>query len=80
MPHLQSEGFPFPELVPNVSFEMLVLLLQNLCAAFKQETILEYKYVRFEIFTAVTMKNGVFWDFIRATRRNVPEDALLLRM
>jgi hypothetical protein len=21
-----------------------------------------YEYVRFEVFTAVTMKNGVFWD------------------
>jgi hypothetical protein len=41
--------------------------------------------VRFEVFTAVTMKNGVFWDVmrvtlvrIRATRRNIPKDAILL--
>jgi hypothetical protein len=25
-------------------------------------TLVSYKDVRFEIFTAVTMKNGVFWD------------------
>jgi hypothetical protein len=31
------------------------------------------KVVRFEVFTAVTMKNGVFW----ATRRNNPEDTIL---
>jgi hypothetical protein len=24
-------------------------------------------YVRFEVFTAVTMKNGVFWDSQRAS-------------
>jgi hypothetical protein len=32
--------------------------------------------VRFEVFSAVTMKNGVFWD-TRATRRNNPEDTIL---
>jgi hypothetical protein len=36
--------------------------------------------VRFEVFTAMTMKNGVFWDvtpFVtRATRRNIPEDTI----
>jgi hypothetical protein len=45
------------------------------------------KDVRFEVFTAVTMKNGVFWDvtprgsetsvLTRATRRNILEDAIL---
>jgi hypothetical protein len=35
-------------------------------------------YVRFEVFTAVTMKNGVFWVVTpRATRRNNPEDTIL---
>jgi hypothetical protein len=33
--------------------------------------------VRFEVFTAVTMKNGVFWVVTRATRRNNPEYTLL---
>jgi hypothetical protein len=28
--------------------------------------------VRFEVFTAVTMRNGVFWE-----RRNIPEDGIL---
>jgi hypothetical protein len=43
-------------------------------------------YVRFEGFTAVTMNNGVFWDvttdvsfLTRATRSNIPEDAILNR-
>jgi hypothetical protein len=39
------------------------------------------EYVRFEVFTAVTMKNGVFWVVVvvltRATRRNNPEDTIL---
>jgi hypothetical protein len=45
--------------------------------------------VRFEVFTAVTMKNGVFWDVMscgsckkfltRAIRHNIPEDVILLR-
>jgi hypothetical protein len=38
-------------------------------------------HVRFEVLTAVTMKNGVFWDvtpvLTRATRRNIPEDDIL---
>jgi hypothetical protein len=43
--------------------------------------------VRTRNFTAVTMKNGVFWDitpcgswksYTIATRRNIPEDAILL--
>jgi hypothetical protein len=25
-------------------------------------TLKSYIYVRFEVFTAVTMKNGIFWD------------------
>jgi hypothetical protein len=34
--------------------------------------------LRFEVFMAVTMKNGVFWDVTtRATRRNIPEDTIL---
>jgi hypothetical protein len=36
-------------------------------------------YERFEVFTAVTIKNGVFWDVLTgATRRNIPEDAILV--
>jgi hypothetical protein len=31
-------------------------------------------YVRLEVFTAVTVKIGVFWD---VTRRNIPEDTIL---
>jgi hypothetical protein len=42
--------------------------------------------VKFEVFTAVTMKNAIFWDVTppgsckthtRATRRDIPEDAIL---
>jgi hypothetical protein len=43
--------------------------------------------VRFGVFTAMTMKNGVFWDvtpccscknlLTRATWRNIPEDTIL---
>jgi hypothetical protein len=35
--------------------------------------------VRFEVFTAVTMKNGVFWVLTRATRRNNPENTILYK-
>jgi hypothetical protein len=35
-----------------------------------------YCYVRFEVFTAVSMRNAVFWDVTRVTRRNIPEDFL----
>jgi hypothetical protein len=35
-------------------------------------------HVRFQVFAAVTMKNGVFWDVLtKATRRNIPEDSIL---
>jgi hypothetical protein len=34
-------------------------------------------FVRFEVFTAVTMKNGVFWVLTRATRRKNPEYTIL---
>jgi hypothetical protein len=45
-------------------------------------TALNYAFlVRFEVFTAVTMKNGVFWVVTPcgscATRRNNPEDTIL---
>jgi hypothetical protein len=33
------------------------------------------KNVGFEVFTAVTMKNGVFWDEPHGV--NIPEDAIL---
>jgi hypothetical protein len=34
--------------------------------------------VRFEVSTAMTMKNAVFWDVtLCATWRNIPEDAIL---
>jgi hypothetical protein len=36
-----------------------------------------HTYVRFEVFMAVTMKNGVFWVLTRATWRNNPEDTIL---
>jgi hypothetical protein len=46
------------------------------------------KIVKFEVFTPVTMKNGVFWDVVpcrssetslhtRSTRRHIPEDGIL---
>jgi hypothetical protein len=37
----------------------------------------EGQQVRFEVFMAVTMKNGVSWDVTRATWRNIPEDMIL---
>jgi hypothetical protein len=38
----------------------------------------EEKYnVRFEVFTAMTMKHGVFSNITRATRRNIQEDTIL---
>jgi hypothetical protein len=41
-------------------------------------TFLYVYHVRFEVFTVVTMKNGVFWDVLtRATQRNIPEDTIL---
>jgi hypothetical protein len=36
---------------------MLLILLEN--ADIQTNSV---AYVRFEVFTAVTMKNGVFWD------------------
>jgi hypothetical protein len=35
--------------------------------------------VRSEVFMAVTMRNGVFWDvaLVRTTRHNIPEDTIL---
>jgi hypothetical protein len=41
-------------------------------------------HIRFGLFTAVTMKNGVFWDvtqcgsFLRNVSSYIPEDAILL--
>jgi hypothetical protein len=56
-------------------------------ASNRNECQKQKNYVRFEVFTAVTMKNGVFWDvtpcgscenlLTRATRRNILEDAIL---
>jgi hypothetical protein len=46
--------------------------------AFSHVTGKLFILVRFEVFTAVTMKNGVFWVVTRATRRNNPEDTILL--
>jgi heterodisulfide reductase subunit C len=40
--------------------------LMGPCSAGKHEMFVSQKFVsrvRFEVFTAVTMKNGVFWDF-----------------
>jgi hypothetical protein len=36
----------------------------------------DQKYVRFEVFTAVTMKNGVFWDVrhVALVRTDVSEE------
>jgi hypothetical protein len=37
------------------------------------------KNVRFEVFTAVTMKNAILWDVVpcRSTRCHIPEDSIL---
>jgi hypothetical protein len=42
-----------------------------------RESLEKKNFVRFEVFTAVTMKNGVFWNVTRATQRNIPEDTIL---
>jgi hypothetical protein len=34
-------------------------------------------HVKFEVYTAVTMKNAVFWVLKRATRLTIPEDGIL---
>jgi hypothetical protein len=34
-------------------------------------------FVGFEVFTAVTMKNAVFWGVTTSTRRHTPEDGIL---
>jgi hypothetical protein len=39
---------------------------------------LHYDYVRFEVFTAVTMKNPVFWDVTPCGSCNIPEEGNLL--
>jgi hypothetical protein len=43
---------------------LLLAWVKYLVVTFKGSYILQEKlaYVRFEVFTAVTMKNGVFWD------------------
>jgi hypothetical protein len=33
--------------------------------------------VRFEVFTAVTVNNVVFWDVAPSTQRHIPEDDIV---
>jgi hypothetical protein len=35
---------------------------ESIASIFRAKTTNELKHIRFEVFTAVTMKNGVFWD------------------
>jgi hypothetical protein len=57
--------------------------MMTVCRSFNMMLIVtttSMAFVRFEVFTAVTMKNGVFWvvtPCTRATRRNNPEDTIL---
>jgi hypothetical protein len=54
--------------------------------AFRNSFYKHSAYIRFNVFTAVTMNNGVFWDVTPfgscknrrfGGRRNIPEDAIL---
>jgi hypothetical protein len=62
---------------------LLRVILEPMCFI---ERAIDIQHVKFEVFMAVTMKNGVFWNvtpcgscknLTRATRRNIPEDTIL---
>jgi hypothetical protein len=44
------------------SFVRGILYTLGVCSMLTKKNKLGDYYVRFEVFTAVTMKNGVFWD------------------
>jgi hypothetical protein len=49
----------------------------RIAAQYKLQSNQKHFYVRFEVFTVVTMKNAVFWDVAQSTQRHIQEDNIL---
>jgi hypothetical protein len=73
--------------IPSLGKVLLLgflLIKPKLCNIFEDDRI-NCNDVRFEVFTAVTVKKAVFWDvafletsvYTISTRRHIPEDGIL---